>query len=153
MPRLVDHLESPPDFGRTDLEFELTHNPIGRQSNNRDGYRAFKDAVSSCVRPVQYLLSGEVQLEVEWYIHERERYETDRSPDVDNILKPILDGISGPDGLLINDCQVQAIDCRWIDQAEESQSLFVRVRFMSDEWAPKKQLAFVHCSRASSLHD
>ena len=148
MPKLADHLTSPPDLGHTDLEFELTVNPVGRQSGNKAEYRAFKEAVASCVRSVQYLLSGDVQLEICWYIHERERYETDRSPDIDNILKPILDGMSGPNGLLIDDCQVQALDCRWIDHTEEDQSLSVRVRFMSDEWVTKEALVFVHLVRS-----
>ena len=52
---------------------------------------------------------------IEWTVHEQDRYESDAAPDVDNILKPLLDGLCGPEGVLIDDCQVQAVDCRWID--------------------------------------
>lgn len=148
MPELKDYLESPPDFSPSDIEFGIPAKPIGRQSGSKQEYRAFKEAITSGLCAVQYLLSGDVQLEVDWLIHERERYETDRAPDVDNILKPILDGMSGPNGLLIDDCQVQAIDCRWIDWTREDQTLTIRVRFMGDEWVPKSQLVFVHLGRS-----
>jgi hypothetical protein len=37
------------------------------------------------------LLSGDVQVGIEWTLHEEARYEQDAAPDVDNILKPLLD--------------------------------------------------------------
>src|SRR5208283_876991 len=79
-----------------------------------------------------------------WMIHERVRYETDRAPDVDNVLKPIADSLVGPDGIIIDDCQVQAVSCRWIDWAATSQLLTVSVRYRPEEWLPKPDLVFVH---------
>jgi len=37
-----------------------------------------------------FLLTGEVKVDIEWLIHEQDRHESPRSPDIDNILKPIL---------------------------------------------------------------
>src|SRR5207244_5710585 len=50
------------------------------------------------------LLTGEVAVEVEWVLHERYRWESGlmlTTPDVDNIVKPLLDALCGPDALLI----------------------------------------------------
>lgn len=54
------------------------------------------------------------EVTVEWLLHEERRWDTRgvlRSPDVDNIVKPVVDGFCGPRGVLIDDCRVQSIHC------------------------------------------
>jgi len=51
-----------------------------------------------------YLPLGDVKVSIEWTLHEQDPYESDAAPDVDNILKPLLDVLCGPDGILIDDC-------------------------------------------------
>ena len=140
----IRHLEEPPESGSLDFSVAIT--PVSHQAESHRR-RTVKETVASIVKPVKYLLSGEVQIEIEWLIHERERYESDTSPDVDNILKPLLDGLCGPEGLLIDDCQVQAIDCRWIDWTLNEQQVNFRIRFSSDVWVKKSGLVFVHIER------
>jgi hypothetical protein len=94
------------------------------------------------------LLSGDVRVEVEWLLHEQDRYESDAAPDVDNILKPLLDSLCGPQGLLIDDCQVQALDSRWIDWPDRGQRVQIRLRFFPDEWVSKDGLCFVHLGKS-----
>jgi Holliday junction resolvase RusA-like endonuclease len=60
-------------------------------------------AIRAAIAHCDYLLGGDVKLEVRWAISVRDRYERDSSADVDNIVKPMLDALSGPDGLLIDD--------------------------------------------------
>jgi hypothetical protein len=79
-------------------------------------------------------------------IHEQDRHESSRSPDIDNILKPILDAMQGPDGIMVNDSQVQELSCRWIDWPAREQRLDLHLRFLPDEWARKDGLIFVRMS-------
>ena len=139
-PQQIEHIKTPPEFGS--LQFEVEVAPVSLQASS-ERRQAVRESVSAAVRQVQYLLSGDVRLEIEWLIHERDRYESDSAPDVDNIIKPMLDGICGPNGLLIDDCQVQAVDCRWIDWTGNQKVRFL-FHFMSDEWVPKASLVFVH---------
>lgn len=139
------HLKEPPESGSLDFSIAIT--PVSHQAESNQR-RTVKESVATIVKPVKYLLSGEVQIKIEWLIHERERYESDTSPDVDNILKPLLDGLCGPEGLLIDDCQVQAVDCRWIDWTLNEQQVNFRVRFFPDEWVEKSDLVFVHLERS-----
>jgi hypothetical protein len=68
--------------------------------------------------------------------------------DVDNILKPTLDALSGPDGILIDDCQVQAVTSSWIDWTrEDQQQLTIRIRHIADDFLPRQSLAFVDLGR------
>jgi Holliday junction resolvase RusA-like endonuclease len=94
------------------------------------------------------LLTGEVAVDVEWRLSERLRWESKASlgtPDVDNILKPLLDGLCGPDGLLIDDCQVQAVSCHWIDWTlEDQQQVTLQVRPLHvDDWITHGELIWI----------
>jgi hypothetical protein len=80
-------------------------------------------------------------------LHERLRYQSPFSPDVDNILKPLLDAIRGPDGLLVDDCQVQAVSCHWIDWPSSFQRVSFELRYMPDDYIQKTGLVFVHIGR------
>jgi Holliday junction resolvase RusA-like endonuclease len=131
----------PPDS--RELEFIIPAAPVSQQSK-----RSEKDKFAALIRQQMgacaYLLSGDVSVDIEWLVHEQRRYESDAAPDVDNILKPLLDTLCGPDGVLIDDCQVQAVSCRWIDWTNWSEQVQIRVRFQSDDWLPKAGFFFVH---------
>jgi Holliday junction resolvase RusA-like endonuclease len=138
------HVEPPQDG---ELSFTLALGPASVQ-----GGKVKKDALLEEVlrqtRDFQYLLTGDMALDIEWMIHEHERYETDRSPDIDNIWKPLIDSFCGPQGVLIDDCQVQSVAMRWIDWTFDRQEINVRMKFHSDEWMRKAGLYFVHHRRA-----
>ncbi len=104
--------------------------------------RARKDKLTALVREhtskCGFLLTGELKVDVEWLIHERDRHESPRSPDLDNTLKPLLDALQGPDGVMVNDSQIQEISCRWIDWESREQRLDLRIQHLEDEWVWKK---------------
>ena len=121
--------------------------PVSLQANRKN-----KEIVTSEIQNItsdfSFILVGDVQIDIEWQIHEQERYESDSSADVDNILKPILDALSGPKGVLVNDCQVQAVSCHWIDWDRDEQQITIRIKmFGNDEWLLKDGLVFAHMAK------
>lgn len=131
---------NPPIFG--EIRFELSIAPVSQQAN-AVAKSAVKNEICSITRSLEYILTGDVKIEIEWLIHEKLRYESDQAPDVDNIIKPLLDSLCGPEGLLIDDCQVQSVSCHWIDWTKEDQQIAVRVSYMPNDWLKKKNLFFV----------
>src|SRR5450631_1948406 len=109
--------------------FYVKRPPVSVQAA-AESKRRFKDAMRAITKTAEFLLSGDVELRVEWYISETERYETDRAPDIDNIRKPLIDAVVGPDGLVIDDNQIQHVSCSWMDVARESQELVVELNFV-----------------------
>src|SRR5437870_4850696 len=95
-----------------------------------------------------FFISGDVQIDVEWMQNEHWRYETHLSPDVDNILKPMIDALCGPSGVLLDDCQVQAVSCRWIDWTRTDQQFEIRIRFFPEESLAKTGLLFVNVGKS-----
>lgn len=85
---------------------------------------ALQEAVSSATSIV---MTGDVKIAIDWYIDQHNRYSTNRVADIDNIVKPILDSVSGNGGIIVDDGQVQAIDVRWLDKLNVKEDF--RVRF------------------------
>ena len=137
--------KEPPEFG--EVAFSLPVAPVSQQASSAAKKKLVAE-VRKITKPLEYILDGEVQIEVQWLIHERLRWETDASPDVDNILKPLLDGLCGQDGILIDDCQVQSVTASWIDWTRDDQQLDIRIRFSPDDYLPKAGLSFVRLKDA-----
>ena len=129
------------------INLYLPIEPVSLQASRRK-----KEVVTSQIHRItsayNFILVGDVQIDIEWHIHEQNRYESDSSADVDNIIKPILDALCGPKGILVNDCQVQAISCRWIDWESDNQEIIIRIQmFFNDEWLLKSGLIFTHMGK------
>jgi Holliday junction resolvase RusA-like endonuclease len=123
------------------LEFELNLAPVSLQARS-EAKAAFRTAIQNITQTAAFLLAGDIHLSVEWFISEQARYETDRSPDVDNILKPLIDSLVGPKGILIDDNQIQNLSCSWVDWHQSSEQVHIALRFSPDEWLPKDGLVF-----------
>lgn len=140
MSELIKNLSEPPQSG--ELEFTVDMQPVSLQAR-RSKKTILITGIRELIKDTEYYLSGDVKIEIEWLVHEEERYGSHTSPDVDNIIKVVIDALSGPDGLLINDCQVQSISCYWVDLPIHAHRLNLRIRFSPDEWLRKVGLIFV----------
>jgi Holliday junction resolvase RusA-like endonuclease len=103
---------------------------------------ALRDAIRSLTRQCPSLLTCDVQINIRWWAPLRDRYEADSSADVDNIIKPIVDAISGTEGILINDCQLQSISSYWVT-AQEHHSLDIMVKPADQMLILKHNIVFV----------
>jgi Holliday junction resolvase RusA-like endonuclease len=124
------------------LTITLNRSPVSQQAR-AEIKAAFQTDLQALICAHGFLLTGDVSVSIEWTVQERTRYETDRAPDVDNILKPLLDALVGPKGILIDDNQVQHVSCHWLDVGREPESLAITIRYLPGEWLPKSGLYFV----------
>ena len=116
--------------------------PVSLQAKSAAKH-ALKEKLQAITKPLHYLLCDDVAIEIEWRIHERVRYETDYSPDVDNIIKPLLDGLCGPNGILIDDNQVRSISTSWHGWTKQDQEISIRIKYETDAYIPKGNLVFI----------
>jgi Holliday junction resolvase RusA-like endonuclease len=133
---------SPPDY-----VVELDFAPVSFQGS-QSARRRLEEAVREAATVPGRLLTGEVGVEIEWFLHEKRRWESPHTlgtPDLDNILKPLIDGLCAPSGLLIDDCQVQSVACNWIDWERDPEQRFtLRVRpNMIDDWLSHQPLVWI----------
>ena len=133
-------MNEPPESGSIEIQFPFSPVSLQASSSRRAAVRV---QFQAHMPKTEFLLSGDVAIEIEWFLHENERYESADAPDVDNILKLPLDALSGPAGILINDNQVQSVQCSWIDWLQTQQQVNLRIRFSPDLFVSKRDLIFV----------
>jgi Holliday junction resolvase RusA-like endonuclease len=118
--------------------------PVSAQGSAQ-AKKAIRETVKREAERIGRYFVGEVAVQVEWLLHERRRWEGPGvlgTPDVDNVIKPLVDALCGLSGILIDDCQVQSIHCGWIDWPhEDKQQITLTIRpLMQDEWLPRGPL-------------
>jgi Holliday junction resolvase RusA-like endonuclease len=131
----------PPDLGL--ITFQVNVAPVSAQASGKRKAPVLS-ALRKILTGVRYLLSGDVKLGIEWHVSRNVRYEGDSSADVDNIIKLPLDGLTGPGGIMIDDCQVQELTCSWTHLYHGSEHVIIELRYTPDEYLLKQGLLFLH---------
>ncbi|GAA3399233.1 RusA family crossover junction endodeoxyribonuclease [Streptomyces roseoviridis] len=98
--------------GRVDIRSAV--DPLSLQAD--PGRKArFKDALASAVQKATTgVFTHDVEASVVWFVDEARRYQTHLVADLDNVIKPILDAVTGADGIMIDDNQIQSIRASWM---------------------------------------
>lgn len=133
---------------RTELETRRVEIVLGRAPISLQGSSASRRDLTAAVRSLlahkKFVLVDDVEVQIEWTVGERDRYESVGTPDVDNIVKPILDALKGPTGIILDDCQVHSVSCWWVDGHSTTQSARVVVTWIDgDAWLLKDGLVLV----------
>lgn len=102
-----------PMFGDWQHRFNIAPVPYGDGGPKR---AAFRQAIQAQLTN-QFFYSGEVRLEITLHMDVQSILETSDTADLDNYAKCILDGLKGPDGVLLDDTQVQTLIVSWLDTA------------------------------------
>lgn len=93
--------------------------------------KATRDELCSIIQkqllPFEWICVGSVNLEFLWYLHGTQRQETDKVGDIDNIIKPIIDALTGERGLLVDDSQIGSLHTFWNSRNHLTQ---IAYRFM-----------------------
>lgn len=100
-----------PMFGEWQHTFTFPPVPYGDGGVKR---QAFREAIQSALSN-RWLYSHEIWLTITLYLDVQTVLETSESADLDNYAKAILDGLKGPNGIMFDDTQVQALTISWLD--------------------------------------
>ena len=135
---------TPSPFG--ELTVQIPGAPVSVQSKKvvRDTYIA---QIKAELSKFQFVLTGQIFLDVTWHIPAKSRYETDSKADIDNCLKPIVDAFTGPDGIMIDDCQLKGLYICWIDITSSDERLQFDFKFDADHFCDRDGLAFIRLDK------
>jgi Holliday junction resolvase RusA-like endonuclease len=109
-----------PMFGDWQHRFDLAPISYAAGSVKR---ATFREAIQAELKN-KFFYTNEVRLDIVLHLDVQTVLETDETADVDNYAKSILDGLKGPNGILFDDTQVQALTIYWIDSYGRDQSYF-----------------------------
>jgi Holliday junction resolvase RusA-like endonuclease len=102
-----------PMMGEFSRKFCFAPVPHGSKKSHQ-----FTEQIHKVLDDIKYVYFGEVKLDITLYLDEQKRIETPELADLDNYAKLICDSLKGPNGLLIDDTQVQSLLVSWIDTPE-----------------------------------
>src|ERR1700731_778951 len=140
--------KAPPEGG--ELEFILPISPVSSQAKSLQREAAIK-SIRNVLRPLEYVLTGDIALDIAWMVPGRLRYESDISPDLENITKPLIDGFCGPEGILIDDCQIKSFGSAWMDWMRSDHQIRITIHFIDDQFMLKQNLTFIQMEGALCL--
>ncbi len=101
-----------PMFGEWRQRFDFA--PVPHRGTGGPARRAFQDRIRTELTN-RFVYWGEVQVTITLFLDVQTVLETSETADVDNYAKAILDALKGPEGIVIDDTQVQALTVSWID--------------------------------------
>ena len=122
-----------------ELKFE---NIISLQSRNSTKEH-FINLIKNELSKFKWIITGRVSVELVYYINAIERQETDKIADLDNIAKPLLDSITGENGILIDDSQIGLLTSEWIPREENINEniMLIKIDFINDFTVRKEGLS------------
>lgn len=104
-----------PMFGGWSQRFDFA--PVPHRGTGGPARQAFQDAIRGQLTN-KFVFWCEVQVIITLFLDVQTVLETSETADVDNYAKSILDALKGPEGIIIDDTQVQALTISWIDSHE-----------------------------------
>lgn len=110
------HFKVTQTFGVTSaVRIESTIDPVSLQADSERKAKFMAALAAAVKKSSDRIFIGDVKAEITWFISEERRYHTHIVADIDNIIKPLFDAITGPSGILIDDNQVQQFGASWED--------------------------------------
>ncbi|PHV03818.1 hypothetical protein CSQ96_29060 [Janthinobacterium sp. BJB412] len=133
------------ELATAEVTLELQFEEIVSVQSQTVRKRELVDVIHVALSRFKWVISGSVQIEFAWYLHGVERQETDKVGDIDNITKPILDALTGTNGILIDDAQIGSIHTFWMSRNEQLSHNLLRltVQFSNDDCLKKQDLVFI----------
>lgn len=135
----MEHDESACEF-----YFNLYISPVSHQSNTKvakERKSKLQASIRSVLKNIDFYIVGDITFHLLWSLHEHRRIETDTAADIDNILKPIIDGFTGFDALLIDDNQIDDIQAQWAHYYDYNNDKFtVTIKYEKNQLIRKDSL-------------
>lgn len=109
-----------------------------------------KHAIHTELKKISWLICGKIQIHVDWLLDSVERQETDKIGDLDNITKPLIDSLSGKNGIFIDDCQINSLHMSWISKnsLNNDNLVTIYIDFSNDCVIYKHNLYFIQCENS-----
>lgn len=135
----MEHVESECEF-----YFNLNISPVSHQSTStaaKERKRELQTSIRDVLKNIDFYIVGDITFHLQWNLHEHRRIETDGAADIDNILKPIIDGFTGFDALLIDDNQIDDVQAQWAHSSNYHNDKFtVTIKYESGQLIQKDSL-------------
>ncbi|MBF01061.1 RusA family crossover junction endodeoxyribonuclease [Flavobacterium coralii] len=137
----------------SEIKITLQFNKIVSRQSRKEKIDKITQLIHSELLKFDWIIVGSIQVDLTWYLNAVERQETDKVGDIDNITKPIIDALSGKNGVFVDDSQIGGLYSCWMSKNElySDNVLVIQIKFNNDYVLYKKNLRFIQYSGAACL--
>lgn len=121
-----------------ELNLTFSIEPVSVQNANEKKLSMRAD-IHKVTAGCPFLITGPVFVEIDYYCGYLKRLKNHGVYDLDNILKPLLDSLSGLNGILLDDTQVERVSVNWIDSPHNDE-VHIGLRYLPLYFVPKAKL-------------
>ncbi len=128
-------------FDQGYVKFAVNAKPVSLQN---DGAKraAFKKKLQEITSQSEYIITDTCWIAIDYYCQHVRREKNPGVYDIDNIIKPILDGIVGERGLVVDDIVVNRVTVNWIDSPHDDW-FEVEIEYPDLQFSRKADLVFL----------
>lgn len=132
------------------VTLEIEMKTIASSQSKKQAITEIRNLIQGELSKFKWIISGHVQVDFVWYLNSRERQETDAIGDIDNISKPVLDALTGTNGIIIDDSLINGYYTSWGSKnlTIEMNILFIIIKFNNESTLQKKDLFFYQIDNA-----
>lgn len=133
-----------------ELNIKISFKKIISIQSKKERQRDICAIIQSELSKFKWIITGRVNIEFTWFLNSVERQETDKVGDIDNITKPILDSLTGTNGIILDDYQISSIYTFWQSRNDliADNIVYIKISFNNDEIFEKENLIFIQYSGA-----
>ena len=102
------------NFENGHISFSVDISPVSMQ-NKGTIKNSFKKELQKITCKSDYIITDTCWINIDYYCQNIKRKKNPSVYDIDNIVKPILDGLSGSNGIVIDDVIFERVTVNWID--------------------------------------
>ncbi len=128
-------------FERGYIKFAVHAKPVSLQ-NDRVKRAAFNRQLQEVTSQSEYIITDTCWVAIDYYCQHVKREKNPGVYDIDNIIKPILDGLIGDKGLVVDDVIVSRVTVNWIDSPHDDH-FEVEIQYPELMFSRKEDLIFV----------
>ena len=105
-------------FENSFIKIIVKSEPVSLQ-NKENKKKQLKEVVHSITKNCPYIITSHCWIHIDYYCNHIRREKNLSSYDMDNLLKPMLDSLTGSEGLIIDDSLFDRVEINWIDNGND----------------------------------
>jgi len=129
------------NFEHNHIQFQIVSRPVSFQNKN-DVKKKFISDVHKITSQSKYIVTSTCWIAIDYYCQHMKRMKNPGAYDIDNIVKPILDSLTGLNGVLIDDVIVDRVTVNWVD-TPNNDYLDIELQYPELLYHKKADLIFV----------
>ena len=131
-------------FGSGRVIFSVPVSEFAALGSSGDKKRAFAGLLRLATKQSDYIFTSRLRISVDIYQSTYKRIKNPNAYDIDNLGKPILDSLSGCEGLFVDDSLIERVIINWVDSLEQKIEVEIDAPFPGFQL--KSELAYVRSS-------